>query len=220
MFTKKPIFKLDEGSSPEELLFKYRYQILFILLGLILVGFGTFLMRKESGVMTDTVEVLEVTTQSEGVMSEVVVEVSGAVEKPGVYKLQNNARIEDALIAAGGVSANADREWMEKLLNRAAKIQDGQKIYIPKKGEQSQALSANDSGGYQTITSNFSGQGSGLININTATQKELESLYGIGPVYAQNIVEHRPYSTVEELLSKDVLKKHVYEKIKDKISVY
>ena len=59
-----------------------------------------------------------------------------------------------------------------------------------------------------------------MVNINTATLKELDTLPGIGPVYGQNIIEHRPYSTVEELLSKAVLKKNVYEKIKDKVSVY
>ena len=52
-------------------------------------------------------------------------------EKPGVYRLSQDDRIDDALIVAGGVSASADREWMEKFLNRAAKLSDGQKIYIP-----------------------------------------------------------------------------------------
>ncbi|MHA2055880.1 MAG: ComEA family DNA-binding protein [Candidatus Hodarchaeales archaeon] len=56
--------------------------------------------------------------------------------------------------------------------------------------------------------------------MNTATLKELDSLPGIGPVYGQSIIEHRPYSTVEELLSKDALKKSTYEKVKDLVTVY
>lgn len=59
-----------------------------------------------------------------------------------------------------------------------------------------------------------------MVNVNTATQKELEALWGIGPVTAQNIIEQRPYSTVEELLNKKILKTNVYETNKDKLSVY
>ncbi len=59
-----------------------------------------------------------------------------------------------------------------------------------------------------------------MININGASQKELESLWGIDPVTAQNIIEQRPYSSVEELLNKKILKTNVYETNKDKLTVY
>ncbi|EKD47123.1 MAG: helix-hairpin-helix DNA-binding motif-containing protein, partial [uncultured bacterium] len=59
-----------------------------------------------------------------------------------------------------------------------------------------------------------------LININAASQSELETLWGIGPVTAQNIIEQRPYSSVEELLSKKIIKQNVYDKIKDQIAVW
>lgn len=59
-----------------------------------------------------------------------------------------------------------------------------------------------------------------MININTASQSELESLRGIGPVTGKNIIDHRPYSDVSELLSRGVLKKNVYEDNKDKMTVY
>ncbi len=75
------------------------------------------------------VEVLDSNTSSLEEVSEIVVEVSGAVESPGVFSFSSGAWIEDALIASGGVSANADRIWMEKYLNRAAKIIDGQNLY-------------------------------------------------------------------------------------------
>ena len=199
-----------------ELFFKYRFQILFFLIGAILVGLGLLLV-KDSRITSSKIEVLESTTEGLGEDLEIVVEVAGAVEKPGVYKLTKGVRIEDALISAGGISADADRLWMERSLNRAAKLIDGQKIYIPRKDEQISGVSVDNSGGYQTISSS---QGSGLVNVNVASQKELESLWGIGPVTAQNIVEQRPYSSVEELLTKKILKSNVYERNKDKLSVY
>jgi competence protein ComEA len=199
-----------------ELFFKYRFQILFFLIGAILIGLGLLLV-KDSRITSSKIEVLESTTEGLGEDLEIVVEVAGAVEKPGVYKLTKGVRIEDALISAGGISADADRLWMERSLNRAAKLIDGQKIYIPRKDEQISGVSVDNSGGYQTISSS---QGSGLVNVNAASQKELESLWGIGPVTAQNIVEQRPYSSVEELLTKKILKSNVYERNKDKLSVY
>lgn len=200
-----------------EFFFKYRFQILFFLVGIILVGLGFFLFENKQGQHSPRIEVLENTTEGLGKDLEIVVEVAGAVEKPGVYKLTKGARVEDALISAGGISADADRIWMEKSLNRAAKLIDGQKIYIPRENEQVSGVSASNLGGYQSISS---GQGSGLVNVNTASQKELESLWGIGPVTAQNIIEQRPYSSVEELLNKKILKSNVYERNKDKLSVY
>ena len=200
-----------------EILYKFRFQILFVLLGLLLVGVGLFSSKKAGWLDSSSkVEVLESSTEGQDGIGGVVVEVAGAVETPGVYQLSEGARIEDALIAAGGVSADADREWMEKILNRAAKITDGQKIYIKHIGEESANILGVSSGSGGGLPANSEG----VININTASQKELESLPGIGPVTAQNIIEHRPYSSVEELLQKKILKTNVYETNKDRLSVY
>lgn len=200
---------IEENLSLETL-FRYRFVILASLLGLIILGFGIFYARNALNVASTKVEVLEASTESQKAGSFLVVDISGAVEKPGVYKLPNGSRVEEVLIAAGGVSGNANRLWMDKFLNRAGKLSDGQKIYIPEVGKQ----------GYQTASSVLGTNSQGLVNINTATLKELDTLSGIGPTYAQNIIEHRPYSNVEELLSKEVLRKSVFEKIKEKITVY
>jgi competence protein ComEA len=80
-------------------------------------------------------------------------------------------------------------------------------------------LSASNSGVDQSVSSTFKAENGELININTASASELESLWGIGPVYAQNIIEHRPYSKVEELLEKKVLKENVYERNKSLLTV-
>lgn len=197
----------------ESFLQSNRYVIISILLGLILIGLGAFYVKKEGNDASTKVEVLSETTEAQE--KEFVVEVVGAVLTPGVYSLSSESRVEDALVLAGGLSADADREWVEKSLNRAAKIIDGQKIYIPQNGEK------NSVGG-TSGTTNTPGEvtQNSLANINTASLSELDKLPGIGPVYGQSIIDHRPYSSVEELFSKGALKKNVYEKIKDKVSVY
>lgn len=192
--------------------------IVFLLVGLILIGFGVLTYKINIFSSGDKIEVLESTTDNQNSQSEIVVEIAGSVEKPGVYKLPKDARINDLIISAGGISVNADREWIDKYINKAAKLQDGQKIYIYHSGE----LSAKTSGDIkldQGVLGSSIQINENLVNINTASQSTLEKLNGIGPVYATNIIEHRPYSNVEELLSKNILKKSVYEKIKNDISI-
>jgi competence protein ComEA len=199
----------------EELLLKYRYYFLSFLIGLILIGFGAFFWQNRAHLSSNKVEVLEETTGGQE-SSFLVVEIVGAVEKPGVYKLGKNSRIEDLIISAGGFSADADRNWVDKNINRAAKLSDGQKVYI----QQSGVLSAENSGQYQNVSSSWGSGQENLVNINTASLSELDKLPGIGPVYGQNIIDHRPYSKIEDLTEKDVLKASVFEKIKDEITAY
>ena len=199
----------------EEFLTKNRLPLGIFFAGLLVLALGIFTL-KGNFASSDKVEVLEETTEG-GANDFLVVEVAGAVTSPGVYKLPAASRVDDALIAAGGLSLSADRNWVDKTVNRAALITDGQKIYIPTSDEQLMGTSANNLGVYQTDTS---GQGSGLININTSSQSELESLNGIGPVYARKIIEQRPYSNIEELASRKVIPQSTYEKIKNDISVF
>jgi competence protein ComEA len=207
---------LPEGL--ETFFYKYRFLLIILLGGVVLIGVGIFL--NNANLSGTKVEVLEATTEAQIASSQIVVEIAGEVEKPGVYRLPRDSRVEDLLVLGGGVSSSADRSWMEKTLNRAAKLNDGQKIYIPAVGEQSSAVSAKNTSEYQTVSSDFSAQEGGLLNINTASLKELDALPGIGPVYGQNIIEHRPYSNVGELLSRAVLIPSVYEKIKDLVTAY
>jgi len=185
---------------------------LVLLAGLFLAGLGIFYF-KNSGVGSDKVEILGTVAEGQNSGQEIIVEISGAVENPGVYKLPTDSRIEDLLIAGGGLSADADRDWVQRNINRAAKLTDGQKVFVP--------ATVN---GTAPLRQGFEGQGevvnTSLININTADLKTLDLLPGIGPVYAQNIVEHRPYSTVQELVSRGAIPQNVYEKIKEKITVY
>lgn len=202
----------------DDIITRFRYPILIILLGIILTGLG-FFFYKSSIFGTTKVEVLE-SSPSPNQTSQIVTEIEGQVQNPGVYKLPGGARIDDLLVISGGFSADADRVWVEKNLNRAAKLSDGQKLYIPKIGEQTLGASANSGVGDQTASSNFTGQSGGLTNINTASLSELDKLPGIGPVYGQSIIDHRPYSNAGELVSKGAIKQNVYDKIKDVISLY
>jgi len=187
--------------------------ILLSNIGLILIGAGVFFYKSDFLEPSTKVEILD-TNLSEG---EITVEIAGEIVSPGVYKLPGGSRVEDLLIAAGGFSAGADRDGVEKYLNRAAKLFDGQKVYV---ASQSEVSSAKNSDYIKESQPVLGVNQSGLTNINTASLSELDKLPGIGPVYGQSIIDHRPYSNVEELLSKEALKKSVYEKIKNVVSVY
>lgn len=197
----------------DQFIIKNRYLLLLFLFGLILAGLGLFYVRNGGSIDSNKIEVLGGTSGAVDTTPEIVVEIAGAVEKPGVYKLPLDSRVDDLLIAGGGLSGDADRGWVEKNVNRAAKLSDGQKLYIFSVKE----VSANDT---ETSVGGGGVVQNGLININTADANSLDSLPGIGPVYAQKIIEHRPYSTVQEVVSKGGVTASIYEKIKDKITAF
>lgn len=209
-----------ENSSIEEFLFKYRWPLLGVALGILLILFGIFAATRQLPFFSqDKIEILSEGDKGNG--KNVVVEIAGAVQKPGVYALESGKRIEDALVTAGGLSAEADREWVARTLNRAAKLTDGQKIFIPLLRSSSFAGQA-DGGGKDTPGVGDKGNegNGGFINVNTASQFELEALPGIGPVTARKIIDNRPYSDVSELLTRKILGKKVYEENREKLSVY
>lgn len=143
----------------------------------------------------------------------IFIDIEGAVVRPGLYKLPADSRIQDSLVAAGGLSASADREHIAKNINLATKLSDGAKIYIPLVGEAvTESSVLNASSQFGTV--------GGLININTSSQTQLEALPGIGPVTAQKIITARPYGSIDDLLSKKIVGSKVFSQIKDKISVY
>lgn len=146
----------------------------------------------------------------------VVVDVAGAVKKPGVYRMDEGVRIAEVLAQAGGYAGEVDQEYVAKFINQAEKVKDGQKIYIPLKSEKvvgsSQNSGDNQGGGAVAGTS--------VVNVNTASAKELDSLWGIGEARAEDIVANRPYGTVDELVTKAKIPQNVLEKNEGKISVY
>jgi DNA uptake protein ComE-like DNA-binding protein len=102
----------------------------------------------------------------------------------------------------------------KRILIVLQKFNDGQKLYIKSVSKQTTTTTANNEMVYQNISPVLRVEGQTLVNINSATFEELDKLSGIGQVYGQNIIEQRPYSTPEKLLSRKVLPKSTYEKIR------
>lgn len=138
---------------------------------------------------------------------QIVVDVDGAVAHPGLYKLPADSRVQAALAAAGGLSPQADVHR----INRAAKLHDGQKLYVLSQGESTPPLAASSGQGCegQACTSAEGGvagsdaEGQGLVNINTANATQLTQLPGVGPAIAQKIIDYRtangPFTSVDDL---------------------
>lgn len=138
---------------------------------------------------------------------QIVVDVDGAVAHPGLYKLPPDSRVQAALAAAGGLSPQADVHR----INRAAKLHDGQKLYVLSQGESTPPLAASSGQGCegQACTSAEGGvagsdaEGQGLVNINTANAVQLTQLPGVGPAIAQKIIDYRtangPFTSVDDL---------------------
>jgi competence protein ComEA len=199
----------------EDLVYRFRWQLVLLLLGLILASGGVFLS------LNSQKPVIEIVGEETGVPGgQITVELSGAVKSPGVYKLDLGSRVEDLLAKGGSLTEGADAEWVEKYLNRASVLIDGQKIYIPDQSEQSGVESDNNAGGDQTVNQVFGAVSEERVNINTASQNELEALYGIGPVYAKKIIDNRPYSNIEELLDRKIVTQKIYDGNRDLLSVY
>lgn len=162
------------------------------------------------GIVEDSQVQVEVIESDKNISKEIItVDISGEVMFPGVYELPLNSRIKDGLVRAGGLSSYADREYVQKVLNLAEFMKDGQKLFIPK------VISKEPGVGYIEANS-----GTKLININSASVEELDTLMGIGVTRANEIIIGRPYKDINELVSKGVLSVSVVDKIKDKISVY
>lgn len=199
----------------EDLLQRYKVPLAAVLIGLIFVGLGIFLSGNQE---SPKVEILTETPPKAGPASSMIsIDIEGAVQAPGVYQLDDGARVNDLLIKAGGLSADADRDWVNKNINLAQKLTDGNKVYIPQKGELESAktnliISEQTTG----ITANSSQK----ININTATASELDGLWGIGEKRAADIINNRPYQTTEELVSRKVIPQSIFEKIKNNITIY
>ena len=127
--------------------------------------------------------------------SEVLVHAAGAVGRPGVYKVRAGGRVSDVLDAAGGPAADAEVDQ----LNLAAKVADGERIYVPRRGEVPPP--APVASGPPAAAGAPAG---GVVDLNTATLEQLESLPGVGPAIAQAILDHRRqhgrFKSVQELL--------------------
>lgn len=144
--------------------------------------------------------------------AQLVVDVQGAVIQPGLHSLVAGSRVGDAIAAAGGYSQQVDIDAAAQRLNLAERLTDGAKIHVPERG---QTLPAPSGGVAETLT------GGGLVDINHASESELDTLPGIGPVTAAKIIaarEHALFARIEELETRDVVGPATFEKIRDLIT--
>jgi competence protein ComEA len=119
-----------------------------------------------------------------GAGSDVVVDVTGAVERPGVYRLPAGSRVDDAVRRAGGAAPKAELETV----NLAARLADGQQVVVPERGP----VSAGGAAAAGTATAGVAGgEEEGPISLATATATQLDTIDGIGPVTAEDIIEFR-----------------------------
>ncbi|UZD60921.1 ComEA family DNA-binding protein [Brevibacterium sp. JSBI002] len=177
---------------------------------------------------------------------EVIVHITGAVNDPSVVTLKAGARVQDAVEAAGGLSAGADSE----AVNLARVVADGEQIHIPAEGEEpaadvdgaeangtgqdgtgsagsGRAGAGGDGGSPGTVDSSAAASGgapgqAGKVDLNTADATTLETLPGVGPVTAEAIISHRsqqPFASVEDLLLVKGIGPKTFESLKDLVTV-
>ena len=171
--------------------------------------------------------------------SAIFVDVGGAVNISGLFALPAGSRVADAIEAAGGLTDEAN----VKFINRAAILNDGDRLYVPTEAEVRNGTApptagqVTSNGGYmggsgsvsggsesnKSETGNAGSPGQGLINLNTADSEELQKLNGVGPVTAQKIIDYRTkrggFNKIEDLMNVSGIGAKTFEKLKDYITV-
>jgi competence protein ComEA len=147
-----------------------------------------------------------------------VVDVQGAILRPGVIELATGSRVGDAIAAAGGYGPRVDAERAGRELNLAAELHDGDRIVVPSRDDPTPGTGAGASGS----GGGSGGAAGGLVDLNTATATELDALPGVGPVTAQKIIDARaekPFASVDELRERKIVGPSTFEKLRDLVTV-
>lgn len=190
------------------------YSLAGVMAGFALAGLLFFISRLPSGE--------PIALQPAPTKEPIAVHVIGAVPRPGLYEFAEGARVQDAIAAAGGLLASANVD----VINLAAPLEDGQQLDIPyKSGEEPQVSDEEENElVLPGATEEPDVQGSeDLININTASLEELDSLPGIGPSIAQRIIDYReengPFQVIDDIMNVSGVGPSTFDQIKDLITV-
>ena len=168
----------------------------------------------------NVLEVVPTNTIEEKEEKNIFVHIAGCVQKEGMLELSSNSRIADAIEKAGGLTQDADLSD----INLAYILEDGMKIYIPNQNERQENNEITENiPNTATMQIQDTNKKQDVININTATQEELDTLPGIGPATAIKIIEYRKekgkFKQKEEIKEVSGIGEAKYEKIKEYISV-
>jgi competence protein ComEA len=176
---------------------------------LLAVGLGAWLLLPIGAAQPAADDVLdpfgEPSVSTLALASALLVDVEGAVLRPGIIELPAGSRVADAIEAAGGYGPDADLVAAAAQVNLAAILRDGQQVVVPLVGEPNAGGSGNGSVG-------------GLVDLNTASPEALDALPGIGPVTVQKIVaarDEQPFASLEEMVTRKVLTNAQVDKIRD-----
>ncbi len=190
-----------------------QYLVIGSMLGLVGISIGVwfFLFQKpKEDVWTDVSVPTEQTTQTTTSMPQqiILVDIKGAVKKPGVYELPVNARLHDLVNVAGGLTDDAE----DRQVNMAIVLADQQLVYIPRKGETVEQTNLPPQVGNES-----------KVNINTASAEELQTLTGIGEKKAQAIIDYRTqngnFQSIDQLTEVDGFGEKTVEKLRDSITI-
>lgn len=201
--------KLDEAFP--QFVRRYRYEIIASLALVTLIG-GVVLGKMVYHATNKDVTQVEVVHKDADFTSKAKVDIQGAVHNPGVYEVVEGQRIHDLIQLAGGYAEEADLDWISQYINLAEQLVDGQKVFIP---WIQPTPNPADTELNQSSTSSQE-----KVNINRASLNELIALPGIGEVYAQRIIDARPYQSIEGLKSVAGIGSKRYEQLKEHVTVY
>ena len=208
---------------------QYKLALVIALIGVVIAGF--MMLQREQKQENNIQQLMEQTSYSSSSTTEkseqrsesdqgdknegmVTVDVKGAVKKPGVYQLKSSSRVHDALLKAGGMTDEADL----KSINQAQKLVDEAVVYVAKVGENVVDVTTNTSA--STATSQAK---AGLVNINTATEADFQTISGIGQKRAQDIIAYREangkFKSVDDLKNVTGIGAKTLEKLKEYVTV-
>lgn len=190
-----------------------QYLVIGSMLGLVGISIGVwfFLFQNpKEDVWTDVSVPTEQTTQTTTSVPQqiILVDIKGAVKKPGVYELPINARLHELVNVAGGLTDDAE----DRQVNMAIVLADQQLVYIPRKGETVEQTKQTPQAGNES-----------KVNINTASAEELQTLTGIGEKKAQAIIDYRTqngnFQSIDQLTEVDGFGEKTVEKLRDSITI-